>query len=121
MNEKMVYSLNMDAAMNIPAETLQMMYGTMLRIRKFEERVAELVSKNEIICPCHLYIGEEAVATGVCSALRKDGWFFSTHRSNMNHWGWDISIFLKTEQISNEVLSLPMYPEKHQLLRRKLK
>jgi pyruvate dehydrogenase E1 component alpha subunit len=54
----------------------------MLRIRKFEERVAELVSKNEIICPCHLYIGEEAVATGVCAALRRDDYVFSTHRSH---------------------------------------
>jgi pyruvate dehydrogenase E1 component alpha subunit len=54
----------------------------MIRIRKFEERVAELVSKDEIICPCHLYIGEEAVATGVCSALRKDDYVFSTHRSH---------------------------------------
>jgi pyruvate dehydrogenase E1 component alpha subunit len=54
----------------------------MQRIRKFEERVAELVSKNEIICPCHLYIGEEAVATGVCAALRKDDYVFSTHRSH---------------------------------------
>ena len=82
MNERKVYSLNMDAATNIPAETLRMMYGIMLRIRKFEEKVAELVSKNEIICPCHLYIGEEAVATGVCAALRKDDYVFSTHRSH---------------------------------------
>ena len=67
---------------DIPAKTLRMMYETMQRIRKFEERVAELVSKNEIICPCHLYIGEEAVATGVCAALRKDDWVLSTHRSH---------------------------------------
>jgi TPP-dependent pyruvate/acetoin dehydrogenase alpha subunit len=58
------------------------MYLTMLRIRKFEERVAQLVSQNEIVCPCHLYIGEEAVATGVCSALRTDDHVFSTHRSH---------------------------------------
>jgi len=82
LNEKMVYSLNLDAATNIPAETLRMMYETMLMIRKFEERVAESVSQKEIICPCHLYIGEEAVATGVCSALRKDDYVFSTHRSH---------------------------------------
>ncbi len=62
--------------------TVQAMYVTMLKIRKFEERVAELVSKNEIICPCHLYIGEEAVATGVCSALKRDDYVFSTHRSH---------------------------------------
>ena len=82
MTEKRVYSVNVDAAMNIPAETLRMMHETMLTIRKFEERVAELVSQKEIICPCHLYIGEEAVATGVCVALRKDDYVFSTHRSH---------------------------------------
>jgi TPP-dependent pyruvate/acetoin dehydrogenase alpha subunit len=82
LNEKMVFSLNMDVAMNIPAEILRTMYMTMLRIRKFEERAAERVSNKEIICPCHLYIGEEAVATGVCSALRKEDYVFSTHRSH---------------------------------------
>ena len=75
-------TINTQIAMDIPAKTLRVMYVTMLKIRKFEERVAELVSKNEIICPCHLYIGEEAVATGVCSVLRKDDYVFSTHRSH---------------------------------------
>jgi TPP-dependent pyruvate/acetoin dehydrogenase alpha subunit len=67
---------------DISPATLRAMYATMLRIRKFEERVAELVSQKEIICPCHLYIGQEAVATGVCSALRRDDYVFSTHRSH---------------------------------------
>ena len=82
--------------MDIPVKTLRMMYETMQRIRKFEERVAELVSKNEIICPCHLYIGEEAVATGVCSALRKDDHVFSTHRSHGHYIakGGDIKALL---------------------------
>jgi len=71
-----------ETGMDIPAATLRAMYVTMLRIRKFEERVAELVSQEEIICPCHLYIGEEAVATGICSALRRDDYVFSTHRSH---------------------------------------
>lgn len=63
-------------------KTLRMMYVTMLRIRVFEEKVADLVSKREIVCPCHLYIGEEAVAVGACSALSQDDWVFSTHRSH---------------------------------------
>jgi TPP-dependent pyruvate/acetoin dehydrogenase alpha subunit len=67
----------------IPKATLRAMHITMLRIRKFEERVAELVYPlKEIFCPCHLYIGQEAVATGVCSTLRKEDWVFSTHRSH---------------------------------------
>ncbi len=59
------------------------MYVTMLRIRLFEEKVADILSNSkEIICPCHLYIGQEAVATGVCMALNKDDYVFSTHRSH---------------------------------------
>jgi pyruvate dehydrogenase E1 component alpha subunit len=56
----------------------------MLRIRKFEERVAELLSypEPEITCPVHLCIGQEAVATGVCANLRKDDYIFGTHRSH---------------------------------------
>jgi pyruvate dehydrogenase E1 component alpha subunit len=69
--------------LDIPEATLRAMYITMLKIRRFEEKVAELIHPlNEIICPCHLYIGQEAVATGVCSALKKEDWVFSTHRSH---------------------------------------
>jgi len=75
-------SPSIEKATGIAVENLRKMYVVMLRIRRFEETVAELVSKREIICPCHLYIGEEAVATGVCSTLRQDDWVFSTHRSH---------------------------------------
>lgn len=69
--------------MNISPATIRAMYVTMLRIRMLEERVAELVTPPaEIICPCHLYTGQEAIATGVCSALEKDDYVFSTHRSH---------------------------------------
>lgn len=67
---------------DIPATALLAMYVTMLKIRKFEEKVAELVSSMEIITPCHLYIGQEAVAAGVSAAIRKDDYVFSTHRSH---------------------------------------
>ena len=62
--------------------TLRTMYITMLRIRKFEERVAELLLLKEIKCPTHLYTGQEAVAAGVCAHLGKDDYVFSTHRSH---------------------------------------
>jgi pyruvate dehydrogenase E1 component alpha subunit len=58
------------------------LYNTMQKIRRFEEKVADLVVQNEIFCPCHLYSGQEAIATGVCSALRDDDWVFSNHRSH---------------------------------------
>jgi len=54
----------------------------MLRIRIFEERTAELLEAGEIKCPTHLYIGQEAIAAGVCAALRKDDYVFGTHRSH---------------------------------------
>lgn len=68
----------------IPAVTLREMYLTMLRIRRFEEKVAELLLAEppEIKCPVHLYTGQEAVATGVCASLRRDDYVFSTHRSH---------------------------------------
>lgn len=58
------------------------MYIAMLRIRLFEERVAELILHEEIKCPTHLYIGQEAVAAGVCASLVRGDFVFSTHRSH---------------------------------------
>lgn len=83
LNEKQYASPIKKDPAGIPTDTLRSMYVTMVRLRKFEERVGELVTPpKEIITPCHLYIGQEAVATGVCSALRKDDYVFSTHRSH---------------------------------------
>lgn len=65
----------------VPSHTLKAMYITMLRIRIFEEGIIPLLN-NEIKCPVHLYIGQEAVATGVCANLQKDDYVFSTHRSH---------------------------------------
>lgn len=66
----------------IPTTLMRAMYVTMLRIRIFEERAADLLVTNEIKCPTHLYIGEEAIAAGVCAALRKEDYIFGTHRSH---------------------------------------
>lgn len=68
--------------MNLSSENMRNMYYSMLRIRQFEEKVSDLIQQKEIICPCHLCIGQEAVATGVCAALRKEDYVFSTHRSH---------------------------------------
>ena len=64
------------------SDKLLTMYTTMVRIRHFEETVADMILSKEIVTPCHLYIGQEAVATGVCSSLRKKDWVFSNHRSH---------------------------------------
>ncbi len=57
-------------------------YQDMLRIRLFETRVFNLFLKNHIRGPVHLYLGEEAIAVGVCSALRSDDYITSTHRGH---------------------------------------
>ena len=57
-------------------------YRNMLRIRLFESRVLDLFLKNYIRGPVHLYLGEEAIAVGVCAALRKEDYITSTHRGH---------------------------------------
>jgi len=54
----------------------------MLAIRLFEDRIAALYSEQEMKCPVHLCIGEEAIAAGVCAHLKKEDYIFSTHRSH---------------------------------------
>src|SRR3989454_8719581 len=54
------------------------MYRQMAKIRAFEEQVHELYKSAKMPGLAHLYIGEEAVAVGVCEALRRDD--FSTSR-----------------------------------------
>jgi len=58
------------------------MYQRMLEIRFFEEKVFELYGQNLVPGTIHLYAGEEAVAVGVCSDLRKDDYITSTHRGH---------------------------------------
>ena len=66
----------------IPKEELLQMYEQMLRIRIFEEQVNELYTSGKMPGLAHLYIGEEAVAVGVCRALRRDDYITSTHRGH---------------------------------------
>lgn len=61
-------------------EELIWMYRTMLRIRTFEENAVAYFKKGVVIGNMHMYVGEEAVATGVCKALNKDDYISSTHR-----------------------------------------
>jgi 2-oxoisovalerate dehydrogenase E1 component len=64
------------------ADFLLHLYRTMHRIRKCEEAHVRAHPMGLIPGPCHTYIGEEAVAAGVCAALRKDDAIFSTHRGH---------------------------------------
>ena len=58
------------------------LYRTVRLIRRFEERAIEFVRSGEIVGGIHPYIGEEAVAAGVCAALRPDDLITSTHRGH---------------------------------------
>ena len=68
--------------MPIEKEKLIDMLKTMIRIRRFEERVVEKFAVGEIPGFVHSYIGEEAVATGACANLRPDDYITSTHRGH---------------------------------------
>ena len=58
------------------------MYRQMAKIRAFEEQVNELYKSARMPGLAHLYVGEEAVAVGVCEALRRDDFITSTHRGH---------------------------------------
>lgn len=58
------------------------LYQQMLKIRLFEEQVNELYTSAKMPGLAHLYIGEEAVAVGVCSALKREDYITSTHRGH---------------------------------------
>ncbi len=73
----------MATAVKSPSTTQVLdMYRAMLRIRIAEERIAELVERGEVKCPCHLYIGQEAIAAGVCAALDREDYVWGGHRSH---------------------------------------
>ena len=70
-----------------PASTLSRdqalhFYHQMLKIRLFEEQVNQLYLGAKMPGLAHLYIGQEAVAVGVCEALRRDDYITSTHRGH---------------------------------------
>ena len=58
------------------------LYRTMLTIRMVEERLAKSHQRGLIPGACHTYVGEEAIATGVCAHLHEADAVFSTHRGH---------------------------------------
>lgn len=63
-------------------ELLEKFYYTMVKIRKFEETVEKYFLDGQIPGFVHLYIGEEAIATGVCASLTNEDYIQSTHRGH---------------------------------------
>ncbi len=57
-------------------------WETMFLIRRTEETIAGMIEAGEVTCPCHLCIGQEAIAAGVCAALEPEDTIWGGHRSH---------------------------------------
>jgi pyruvate dehydrogenase E1 component alpha subunit len=68
--------------MSLSNEKMIQMFTTMTRIRQFETKLQEFFAEGKIPGFVHLYIGEEAVATGTCASLRDSDYITSTHRGH---------------------------------------
>lgn len=68
--------------MNISKDLILALYRTMVEIREFELKGYEIYRSGRMPGFIHLYVGEEAVATGVTAHLRKDDYITSTHRGH---------------------------------------
>lgn len=68
--------------MELTKEKLLGFYETMMTIRAFESKAVELFADNQLPGFVHLYLGEEAVATGVCGSLDVKDYITSTHRGH---------------------------------------
>jgi pyruvate dehydrogenase E1 component alpha subunit len=71
-----------DTDLKLTKDMFLQIYKKILEARLFEEKVYELFGQNLIPGTIHLYLGEEATAVGVCSALRDDDYIQSTHRGH---------------------------------------
>ena len=68
--------------MEVEREELIYMYKQMVTIRRFEEAINDVYRRGLMPGLAHLYIGEEAVAVGVCKALETKDYITSTHRGH---------------------------------------
>jgi 2-oxoisovalerate dehydrogenase E1 component len=70
------------ASLPISKDRLLSLYRNMLLIRRCEEQLAKSHQRGLIHGACHTYVGQEAIAVGVCVHLRTDDAVFSTHRGH---------------------------------------
>ena len=61
------------------------LFRSLLRIRRVEEKIVEKYAEQEMRCPTHFSIGQEAVAAGVCAHLFQSDQIFSGHRSHAHY------------------------------------
>ena len=63
-------------------DTLLDLYRTMQTIRQCEEELARCHQRGLVHGACHTYVGEEAIASGICAHLDREDVVFSTHRGH---------------------------------------
>src|ERR1700730_4596122 len=71
-----------DRSTHLRNDQLLSLYRTMVLIRRCEEQLAKSHQRGLIQGACHTYVGQEAIAAGVCAHLRTDDAVFSTHRGH---------------------------------------
>jgi pyruvate dehydrogenase E1 component alpha subunit len=86
--------------MDVGKEKLIWMYTKMLEMRLFEERIADLYRRGLVPSSAHVYIGQEAVATGVCACLREDDYLLATHRGHAHNIARGVSL----DRLAAEIL-----------------
>ncbi len=69
-------------SLELPKESLLSLYRELLNIRRTEEQLVKSYAGGLVLGACHTYVGEEAIAVGVCAHLRADDAVFSTHRGH---------------------------------------
>jgi pyruvate dehydrogenase E1 component alpha subunit len=78
------------SANGFPAETYLFWYREMLLMRKFEEKAGQLYGQQKIRGFCHLYIGQEAVAAGMLTAIQKGDKVITAYRDHAHAIGMGI-------------------------------
>jgi 2-oxoisovalerate dehydrogenase E1 component len=68
--------------MTLSVDAYESLYSTMVKIRRFDEKVTELFQQGLVKGTAHSYVGQEAVATGACANLREDDYIVSNHRGH---------------------------------------
>ena len=89
-----------DHEVTLTKEQLLNLLSTMLLIRNCEEQLVKSYARGDIPGGMHMYIGEEAVATGVCAHLKVEDAVFSTHRGH----GHALAKGMKPERMIAEVM-----------------
>lgn len=86
--------------MSLGIPELKELYATMLRMRRFEEGIADLYYAGKVPSSAHLYIGQEAVGAGVCQNLRKSDYMLTTHRGH----GHNVAKGVSMKSLAAEIL-----------------